>query len=233
MNTSRQSRPRAMRLAAVGAALMLAASVRPAAAQTSNLLWACYVPLTGTVYRVKATNTQAACTSPTHVMFSWNEQGPQGVKGDVGPQGAKGDPGSQGPKGDPGPQGPPGAAGAPGAPGAPGATGPQGPPGEMTFLTLNGVAVLRINNAPFGHHSLVAKCPPGKRIVGGGFRTIGLSTPIGFPETQPVFTANTLDPQIHDAWLVQYHQAGLSSSTVEAHAFCIDGSPQDDPSKGL
>src|SRR5688572_15980753 len=119
-------RPKAIRGAAVGAMLAFGAAVRPAAAQTSNVLWACYVPLTGTVYRIRATNTQNNCSSPAHIMFNWNEQGPQGPKGDVGPQGLqglKGDPGPQGPKGDPGLNG------APGARGADGAEGPQGPPG--------------------------------------------------------------------------------------------------------
>jgi Collagen triple helix repeat (20 copies) len=46
--------------------------------------------------------------------LNWNQQGPQGPKGDTGPQGP------QGPQGDPGPTGPPGPQGD---------TGPQGPAG--------------------------------------------------------------------------------------------------------
>jgi hypothetical protein len=52
---------------------------------------ACYVPASGTIYRVKAPNTPAACLSAAHVPFSWNRQGPKGDKGEKGePGGAAG-----------------------------------------------------------------------------------------------------------------------------------------------
>ena len=53
----------------------------------STTYTACYVPSSGTVYRIKTADTPSACTKSTHVQFSWNHQGP------VGPQGPKGDPG--------------------------------------------------------------------------------------------------------------------------------------------
>ena len=34
---------------------------------------ACFVPLTGTVYRIKETNLKPACTSTSHVEFSWTD----------------------------------------------------------------------------------------------------------------------------------------------------------------
>ena len=49
------------------------------------VLWACYVPLTGTVYRISPDGSEpglrTACSSAAHVKFSWNEQGPPGVSG--------------------------------------------------------------------------------------------------------------------------------------------------------
>lgn len=53
----------------------------------STTYTACYVPSSGTVYRIKTADTPPACTKSAHVEFSWNHQGP------VGPQGPKGDPG--------------------------------------------------------------------------------------------------------------------------------------------
>ena len=48
---------------------------------TPTLYYACYVPLTGNVYRIKEPGLPQACTSVTHVQFSWNQQGSQGVQG--------------------------------------------------------------------------------------------------------------------------------------------------------
>lgn len=44
----------------------------PSPVDPSTTFYACYVPNSGTVYRIKAANTPAACTRPTHVEFSWN-----------------------------------------------------------------------------------------------------------------------------------------------------------------
>lgn len=70
-----------------------------AVAQTGDpvqVMYACYVPASGTVYRIKATDLKPQCASPQHVQFSWQAQGP------------KGEPGAQGPVGPQGPQGPAG-----------------------------------------------------------------------------------------------------------------------------
>ena len=77
-----------------------------------NIIYACYVPNSGTVYRIKTSDTREKCASSTHVMFSFNATGPQGP---AGPQGA---------------QGPAGPTGATGAQGPAGPTGPQGPAGS-------------------------------------------------------------------------------------------------------
>lgn len=89
-------------------ALALSAGAAPAAAQTAaevedRILHACYVPLTGTTYRIRESGTPQQCTGPAHVPFSWNARGPQGEAGPVGPQGPEGERGQAGPQGPPGP----------------------------------------------------------------------------------------------------------------------------------
>jgi hypothetical protein len=79
------TRPPVLLLAVITA---IVASAAEAAAQPApaNVLHACYVPKTGSVYRIKVPNTPAQCdTKKGHVEFSWNEQGPQGAAGAAGP----------------------------------------------------------------------------------------------------------------------------------------------------
>src|ERR1051325_7505005 len=85
-------------------AISLVLSPRPAAAQSTGVLYACYIPSSGVVYRIKVPGGKTACESG-HVQFSWNETGP------IGPKGDKGDPGAPGAKGDKGDPGAPGAKG--------------------------------------------------------------------------------------------------------------------------
>lgn len=66
--------------------------------QPAKVFYACYVPNSGTTYRIKEVDLKETCAN-NHVMFSWTDggtPGPQGPKGDPGPQGVPG------PKGDPG-----------------------------------------------------------------------------------------------------------------------------------
>jgi hypothetical protein len=124
----------------------VALSVEPLSAQTApRVIYACYVPWTGTVYRIKEPNTPAQCFSPTHVEFSWNQQGiqgPQGVAGVAGPAG---------------PQGPGGAPGPAGAPGAPGVSGYQ-------IIGQSGIQIV-----PMSEMSVTLNCPAGKFPTGAGF----------------------------------------------------------------
>lgn len=92
--------------AAVAIALLLAAAAFPATAQIvvssghlPDVIHACYVPNSGTIYRIGTADTKETCSSPKHVAFSWSQQGAQGEKGE---QGEKGDQGEKGEKGDPG-----------------------------------------------------------------------------------------------------------------------------------
>ncbi len=82
----------------------------PDTAQAQGLvLFACYVPNSGVVYRVnppgspgQSADLKDACTGKKHVLFSWNEVGPAGPAGADGADGDKGDKGDQGEKGDKG-----------------------------------------------------------------------------------------------------------------------------------
>jgi hypothetical protein len=80
------------RLLASIAGLVLALTGKASAQTTAapETYFACYIPLVGVVYRIKATGLPTACLSKTHVEFHWNQVGP---KGD---QGEKGDPGVAG-----------------------------------------------------------------------------------------------------------------------------------------
>lgn len=102
---SLQPRLTPRRFAAPGAWLFGAAVgalvAAPAAAQTPTpppTIEACYVPASGTVYRIDTPASPApgapkACLNATHRPFIWNQQG---VAGPAGPKGDKGDPGSAG-----------------------------------------------------------------------------------------------------------------------------------------
>jgi len=50
----------------------------------STVIYACYVPGSGLVYRVKETHLKPSCSAPGHVLFSWNAQGPAGPPGPPG-----------------------------------------------------------------------------------------------------------------------------------------------------
>jgi hypothetical protein len=73
---------------AVGAVLLALGSA-PAGAQTA-VLYGCYVPSSGTVYRIKEAGLPDACRSQQHVQFTWGLQGPAGPAGPAGPQGLQG-----------------------------------------------------------------------------------------------------------------------------------------------
>jgi hypothetical protein len=102
--------------------------------------------------RVIDTDKGQACRS-NELAVDWNQKG------------AKGDPGPQGPKGDPGPQGPKGDQGIQGEPGPKGDTGPQGPAGEAG--AIRGYEIVQATSEP-GAGLVIAHCPPGKKVLGGG-----------------------------------------------------------------
>ena len=76
-------------------ALPLGAAFAQTPTAQPDTIWACYVPTSGTMYRIKVADTKDSCVGNA-IAFSWNAKG---VKGD------KGDPGETGPQGPPGPAG--------------------------------------------------------------------------------------------------------------------------------
>src|SRR5450759_2317994 len=134
---------------AIGAVCLLATatcltSVAEAQTPTNVVLIACYVPASGTVYRIGLQGLPADCLSPEHVKFTWNAQGPQGSTGATGTTGTTGTTGSTGPTGVAGatgaigPTGPTGSTGVAGAPGATGANGGNGTTGATGATGANG-----------------------------------------------------------------------------------------------
>jgi hypothetical protein len=128
-------------------ALVTSLAAHRAGAQTTTpkVLWACYVPGSGTTYRVRETDLKQTCIKDTHVMFSWNETGPPGPQGPAGPQGPQG---------------------------ATGATGAQGPAGGIDWSQLwTGTAsfIVRQGTTNGG----VITCPAGKKMLNGGWNYNG------------------------------------------------------------
>ncbi len=162
--------------------------------QGADLMLACFVPQSGTMYIVGQNGAPAACRAAGHVLLQWNAVGPAGpmgpqgnagpagppgpagpttgIPGPAGPQGAKGDVGA---KGDPGPAGPPGPVGATGLQGVVGPQGPMGPSGPASSLA-GSLSAFEIVKQAVNIHTLyngtmqyaVARCPTGKVAIGGG-----------------------------------------------------------------
>ena len=72
-----------------GVAMMSLTTAASASAQAT--LSGCYVPNSGTVYRIKAAGLPTACHSKNHVEFTWSLQGPPGP---VGPKNTTRPPGA-------------------------------------------------------------------------------------------------------------------------------------------
>src|ERR1041385_3201289 len=81
------------------------------AAAVGDSITACYVPASGTIYRIGLTGLPSSCLAASHIRFSWSSGGAAGATGATGSAGATGATGS---------------AGATGATGSAGATGPTG-----------------------------------------------------------------------------------------------------------
>jgi hypothetical protein len=73
---------------AAALSLLLFSTARlPAQTTGDQVIHACYVPLVGLVYRIKAPGLPTACLARSHVEFEWNAQGPKGDRGETGPAG--------------------------------------------------------------------------------------------------------------------------------------------------
>ena len=168
-------------------------------------------------------------------------QGPPGPKGDTGATGPKGDTGAQGPKGDTGAtgpqgaQGPQGATGAQGPQGATGAQGPQGPQGAQGpqgpqgFVGPQGVPGVSgyerivadtgtINVGFLISSSIVAACPAGKRVLGGGHELLGSQSHL------LTIMASAPHENGSSGWRVTYRNSSASGLTgVQIRAWVLCG----------
>ena len=188
-------------------ALLASSAEAQSTVPESKVLHACYVPATGTVYRIKEPGLSEACTGPgtgakQHIPFSWNEQGIKGDKGDPG------DTGPQGPQGEQGPQG------------LQGAQGPAGVSGyEMVVVeesispTINQSRTVDIRSA---------RCPSGKRVIGGGawgYWELNMSAPNGLHGSQ---RPNDGIDYWHARWTIPQNWAGITPArTFSYRVFAI------------
>ena len=86
---------------ALAVGVLTLAAFMPTTAQsqtliTSEVIYACYVPTTGSLYRIEPT---ASCSNAKHIRISWNSQGLAGATGAPGATGATGPIGPTGPAG--------------------------------------------------------------------------------------------------------------------------------------
>src|SRR5690606_37110633 len=112
-----------MRLIPTTALAILVAMI-PRAAEAQEVIYACYVKNSGTMYRIKAENPAETCKSPNHVEFHWNVEGVAGEDGE------------------------------------------DGAPGISGYERVQRTEELD----PVGSGSAFARCPDGKRVLGGGYQ---------------------------------------------------------------
>ena len=182
----------------------------------SGVIYACYIPASGTVYRIKGLGLPNACRG-AHIEFSFNLTG---VKGDIGPQGPAGTNGTNGEAGAPGAPGAPGTngeAGAPGAPGAPGTNGTNGLDGTNGVDGKDGVSGYEIvrTTIPVGPGPFIglqARCPSGKHPFGGGHEA---------PLASGYATRSSPDG-LGTGWVIDWYNTGFSPYTVTVYAVCAN-----------
>lgn len=165
-----------------------------------TLLYACYVPRTGSVYRIKTPDTPQIC-GKGHVEFSWNEQGIQGLQGPAGATGPTG------------PTGAAGEAGAAGPPGSAGATGPQGISGVSGFVYIRSDPIII---PPNGLTQGIVHCPAGKVALGGGLRIEGLG-----PGVYVLWNAQ-IDGGGQNGWFVKVWNANAGQNFMYVYVQCAN-----------
>ena len=150
--TARRLLPAALAVAALALIAPDARSQAPSVTVVDpNVIYACYVPVSGTVYRVRTADTREECASKSHVLFWFNQTGPQGPQGPMGPQGP------QGPQGERGLQGIQGIQGPPGTPGAAGASSTAYFTARTTDINASVAAGAVSLNLPAGAYTFIAR----------------------------------------------------------------------------
>jgi hypothetical protein len=112
-------------------------------------------------------------------------------------------PGPQGPQGE---QGPPGPQGSPGEQGSP---GPQGPAGLSDVSVESNTS----DGNSFGSKSVIASCPAGKTVIGGGAYVGGFYESVAIDITRPY---------VPSGWMAAAHEHTETSGSwyVTAYAVC-------------
>ena len=215
-NVHRSARRRAVALLVVSVlaapALHASPSTGPTIPFDPETIYACFVPGSGSIYLIKTTDPTETCKSANHIAFQWQVTGPEGQQG---PQGPAGPEGPQGPQGPIGPAGPAGSQGAAGAPGAQGPTGPQGAVGPGGFSDVEKVAPQVWNDWVATDETVVAQCPAGKKVLGGGFTY------------HPILgrVAESRPSADRTAWVVHFENLGASQGWLSAYAYCASWVP--------
>ncbi len=122
-----------------------------------------------------------------------------------GPAGSPGRDGTNGVPGAPGTTGVPGTQGQPGTPGLPGT---PGEPGGFSSAAVERVSNTGSAAADFGNPAIQARCPAGKRVLGGGFEKTAAVT--------NVLRSRPSDDGI--GWSVLLASGG--SGTITVYAIC-------------
>ena len=208
------------RIAAASLLTVVIAAAAPAAANAQqaaadDTIRACYVPASGTIYRIGVAGGPTACHA-NHIEMKWNVAGPAGPQGEAGPAGAKGD---TGPAGAQGPAGPTGPIGPAGPAGPQGAQGPAGSGGLLPKLIVRD----SIDIAPGRFGRAVATCPAGSTIMAGGFQFSffdrAYTKIVG---SEPLFVSGSARP---NAWAAEAFNEDVSAGAIRriyAYALCAE-----------
>lgn len=237
-NVRKSSRAAATSLLVVIVGAAIPSVVRAQQAAADDTIRACYVPASGTIYRIGVAGSPTACHG-NHIEMKWNVAGPAGAQGVAGPQGEAGPAGPVGPagpqgeagaagaKGDPGPKGDAGPAGPQGVAGPAGPAGPQGPQGPAGTGGLVPSVIVRdsVDLPPGRFGRAIATCPTGRTMIAGGFQFSFFdraSTRI--VGSLPVFVAGSAKP---NGWAAEgFNDDGTAGATRRIYAYALCGDSQ-------
>ena len=122
-----------------GVAVLAVLALAPERTRAQELVHACLIPGTGTLYIIQQAGLPGGCVRDSHILFEWNQVGPPGDDGSQGEQGEDGADGATGPTGSTGAIGATGVTGVTGAIGATGVTGVTGGTGATGAIGATGV----------------------------------------------------------------------------------------------
>lgn len=158
---------------------------------------------------IKIVGANANCPS-NYRALDWNIQGPAGQQGPIGPVGPVGPVGPIGPQGLQGERGLQGEQGPQGLPGQQGIPGPAG---------ISGLEVVQVNSGTQNTFRIdvLAECPAGKQVLGGGFATAGNNINVSVAANAPYGSS----------WVVTLVQNDLTDRvwSVQAYAICANVAP--------